>query len=278
MPEVGSELYRLINVGGGDAAAFLQGQLTQDIGLLADGTSLPAAWCDARGRVIVTMRLLLLPESIGLAVPAGIAQDVCDRLTRFRLRADVDLTIRGDDWHCVAVSGTSATDAARAIESRLHGDVVMLGHQPDPSFAEICGPAEAVAAMTGGVELSAEQWANRLIHAGIPRIDATNSEKFTPQMLNLDRLGAVSFSKGCYTGQEVVARTQHLGTSKRRLMHYRCELPTIAVGDKLQELGNNVGEVVNIAGADLLAVTPVALYAQTLHINGVIAKPVALPY
>ena len=107
----------------------------------------------------------------------------------------------------------------------------------------------------------------KLIRAGVPNIDDTNTEAFTPHMLNLDKLGAISFSKGCYTGQEVVARTEHLGQSKRRLMRYEADLDGIAVGDKLSEADRNVGEVVNVVGRELLAVTPVELHKQPLKIG-----------
>ena len=97
-------------------------------------------------------------------------------------------------------------------------------------------------------------------------------------MLNLDALGAISFTKGCYTGQEVVARTEHLGKSKRRLMRYEADGDGIAVGDKLSDGERNVGEVVNVAGRSLLAVTPVELHEQSLKADGVTAKPMGLPY
>ena len=129
-----------------------------------------------------------------------------------------------------------------------------------------------------GAELSDDQKARTLIKAGIPTISTRNSEKFTPHMLNLDRLGAISFSKGCYTGQEVVARTEHLGVSKRRLMRYRSEAVSVAVGDKLTDDGQNVGAVVNVLGHDLLAVTPVALHEKTLRINDTATTPSGLPY
>ena len=92
-------------------------------------------------------------------------------------------------------------------------------------------------------------------------------------MLNLDLLGAISFEKGCYTGQEVVARTQNLGKSKRRLMRYR-SAATLALGDKLSDGDRDVGEVINVIENDLLAVTPVDLHDKTLIANGADVIPV----
>jgi len=120
--------------------------------------------------------------------------------------------------------------------------------------------------------------ARAAILAGKPTIDASNTERFTPHMLNLDRLGAISFSKGCYTGQEVVARTENLGKSKRRMQRYIADKVGIQVGDKLALEGRNVGEVVNVVDRDVLAVTPIDVQAATLTHKEVSLEPAALPY
>jgi folate-binding Fe-S cluster repair protein YgfZ len=92
-------------------------------------------------------------------------------------------------------------------------------------------------------------------------------------MLNLDKLGYISFSKGCYTGQEVVARTENLGKSKRRLIRYKADEEGIKVGDKLSDGERNVGEVVNVTGCDVLAVTPVEMHGQSLKVDDVTISP-----
>lgn len=228
MPEVECELYKLITVGGTEAIDFLQGQLTQDVGLLGHTASIPAAWCNPKGRVFVIIRLLAMAGTIGLVVPAGMTDKIVQRLKMYRLRSKVDIDIAGDDW-------------------QPSGDVF----EADPRV---------------------------LIRAGIPTITEQNSELYTPHMLNLDKLGAISFTKGCYTGQEVVARTENLGKSKRRMMRYQADADAIAVGDKLSDGERNVGEVVNVCGQDLLAVTPVAMHDQVLSMDGVSVTPVGLPY
>src|SRR5690606_1670168 len=96
--------------------------------------------------------------------------------------------------------------------------------------------------------------------------------------LNLDRVGAVSFNKGCYTGQEVVARTEHLGSVRRRLMHFQASGEGFAAGDKLVHENGEVGEVVDVAREHLLAVVPVELHDRTLRIGQLEAAPVGLPY
>jgi folate-binding protein YgfZ len=228
MPEVDCELYKLITVEGTDAVDFLQGQLTQDLGLLAEAGQLPAAWCNPKGRVIVTMRLIQQGETIGLIVPDNMADRVIQRLNMYRLRSKVDISTPSDDWK----------------------DLIAAG-EADPTA---------------------------LIRSGIATIDETNSEAYTPHMLNLDKLGFLSFTKGCYTGQEIVARTEHLGKSKRRLMRYEADKEGIKVGDKLIDDERTVGEVVNVIGRDLLAVTPVGFHGQPLKLGDTTVSPKGVPY
>jgi folate-binding protein YgfZ len=108
----------------------------------------------------------------------------------------------------------------------------------------------------GGRELDYENWRLQRICAGVPEIFGAQSEQFTPHMLNLDLLGAVSLDKGCYTGQEIIARTHYRGATKRRLHRFESDAP-VSPGDKVREGDRNVGEVVNAIGNDLLAVIPV---------------------
>ncbi|MBT8101030.1 MAG: hypothetical protein KJO82_14845 [Gammaproteobacteria bacterium] len=118
------------------------------------------------------------------------------------------------------------------------------------------------------MEGSLDDWLLGRLKAGIVEIGSEQSEKFTPHMLNLDRIGAVSLDKGCYTGQEVVARTHYRGASKRRCFRYRAASP-IQSGDKVTDGNRKIGEVVNAIGTDLLAVVPVAQSDATLYVNDV---------
>jgi folate-binding protein YgfZ len=150
---------------------------------------------------------------------------------------------------------------------------------PDP-FVELFAEKSAIASqhLKFNAPLGHDGWQVALIRAGIPVISGDNSEQYTPHMLNLDRLNAISFDKGCYTGQEVVARTEHLGSSKRRLMRYRCNAESIKVGDSLEHGERSVGKVVNVSAQDLLAVTPVDVHKEALTLGGETAEPVVLPY
>jgi folate-binding protein YgfZ len=115
------------------------------------------------------------------------------------------------------------------------------------------------------------------LRAGIPEIELAQSEKFTPHMLNLDLLGIVSLDKGCYPGQEIVARTHYRGASKRRCLRFKSNKP-VAPGDKISDGDREIGEVVNAIGTDLLAVIPVASVNAVLAIGTDRLTPVDLPY
>jgi len=112
---------------------------------------------------------------------------------------------------------------------------------------------------------------------GVAEIWQPQSEKFTPHMLNLDLINAVDFDKGCYTGQEIVARTHYRGASKRRCMRFESVEPVLP-GDKVSDGDRDVGEVLNAIGNDLLAVVPVDIADNGLTVNGTALRHLPLPY
>ncbi len=137
--------------------------------------------------------------------------------------------------------------------------------------------ADAATAEDLGVadEPAEAEWRARLIAEGVATIEAEQSERFTPHMLNLDLVGAVNFDKGCYPGQEVVARTHYRGATKRRLRRFGTAAD-LGPGDKLQAGGRDAGEVVNVAGRELLAVVP--LDGEDFSFGGEAVEPLPLPY
>jgi hypothetical protein len=286
------QLFNLLNVAGSDARSFLQGQLTQDVYKLDDTPSLLTAWCNPKGRVVAVMRMLDgrgRDDEIGLVVPAALAESVIKRLLTYRFRASVDFKLAGSEWQAIAVSAKDDLAALAALDllpddernaARRARNLIAIDTGATPRSIEVYGTLLAMqeCGLTVRQPLTDDEWQLALINAGIPLIQAATSEKFTPHMLNLDCLGAISFNKGCYTGQEVVARTQHLGHSKRRLMHFESESARAAVGDKLRHEDRDVGDIVNVIGEQLLAVVPSELHGQTLKVQGRPASPVALPY
>lgn len=128
-----------------------------------------------------------------------------------------------------------------------------------------------------GITGSTDDWLLENLRAGIPEIWQAQSEQFTPHMLNLDLIGAVSFDKGCYPGQEIVARTHYRGASKRRTHRFESRQP-VAAGDKVSDGERDVGEALNAIGCDLLAVIPSERADDALSVNGVELRHVPLAY
>jgi folate-binding protein YgfZ len=281
-------LYKSINLHGSDVEEFLQGQLTQDVTRLADTASLPAAWCNPKGRVITTVRLLRRDASVDLVLPSSNLDPVLKRLAMYRLRADVTMDAMGDDWAAVAFRDADSLDLldrlhlkpAAELNACCAGDGFVTVSPGLADCVEVFG--ERARIESAGLDLSLAlgdaDWQAARIEAALPDIGQENSEKYTPHMLNLDLSGAVSFNKGCYTGQEVVARTENLGSSKRRLMRYEVGGASIGIGDPVSDGERDVGSVVNVAGERLLAVTPGAMHERALSVHGSTISPIGLPY
>jgi folate-binding protein YgfZ len=279
-------VYEFLTAIGPDARSFLQGQLTQDLERLTDSSVLPAAWCSPKGRVIATLRVMSLPDGIALILPAGHAHTVLQRISIFRMRAKVDLAVRTDVVG-VAAHATQIPDPDLVPDTTRHSvarkyEVTAVRLDDDSDVVELFGDSAALENAGLDGPLSDDQWRSAVIQAGHVIIDSDTSEKYTPHMLSLDLAGAISFSKGCYTGQEVVARTEHLGKSRRRLMRYECPATNdnnvASPGDDLLDDGRTVGAVVNAAGTNILAVTPADLHEKSLTLGAATATPAALPW
>ncbi|HEX7062550.1 MAG TPA: hypothetical protein VF200_11310 [Woeseiaceae bacterium] len=277
--------FELIRFSGDDAGDFLQGQLTQDVRTLERAGALLTAWCNPQGRVVAVMRLLDLGDAIGLAAPAELAQALVRRFAMYRLRARVEIAIA--TGFCIAAAGADEDRAALAALDLLPPAALLAARRARGLTALAIGEREvelygraadyASAGLVLRAPLTEQQWQQALIAAGIATIGTATAEKYTPHMLNLDRLGAVSFSKGCYTGQEIVARTEHLGRVKRRLARYRLDGGNAAPGDPVLHAGSESGEVVNAAGRDVLAMLPIELHREALTVNGHPALPLEAP-
>jgi folate-binding protein YgfZ len=276
-------MYSQITVRGADAVTFLQGQLTQDLHTVSESCSPLAAWCTPKGRVIAVMRLLKIGDGIGLVLPAELADDLVAGLSRYRLRARVEFLAADPGWRACAVA--NATDiellkarhllpASAAAASCATDGVSVVSPNPAQDHIEVYGTAAALqaAGLSFASPLSDTDWRAARIGSGIADLAPATSGKYTPHMLNLDKLGAVSFKKGCYTGQEIVARTQHLGAAKRRAAHFHAAAP-VAVGDSVLLDGTTVGEVLSAAGREVLVLLPVALQDVELHAGNIALQP-----
>lgn len=207
---------------GADTLSFLQGQLSNDTQRLNEGTPLLAAYSTAQGRVLAL--IYLLPHSSGVVaiLPREILQPTMERMRKFILRAKVRIEDAADALVVAGRFGTIPQRSSRFAEQDGIG-TAPVAHDADRQWIigapqKIAAPADAAAAKR--IE---DAWRLADIRAGLPQVYAATSEAFVAQMLNLDLLDGISFTKGCYTGQEIIARTQHLGRIKRRL--HRLELP-----------------------------------------------------
>ncbi len=286
----------VLRIGGADAVPFLQGQLTNDVRLLEDGRTLLAAYDTPQGRVIALPRLRRGEDAIHALLPTDLLERVSSLLRRFVLRSKVELQIAADlqvGWiGTQPLSGTleAAVDLTRTI-SVVPGSTAapMVAFDYAPGRQVVAVTPDAWRAMTGLSSTRShprirDEWLAADIADGLPQVLAATSEAFVPQMLNLDLLDAISFTKGCYTGQEIVARTQHLGRIKRRLFRYRVATgPAPAPLAALLDRGTKVAEVLLAAERDgaieLLAVTQLESRDRPLALeDGRRAEPLPMAY
>ena len=288
-------------VTGTDAAAFLQGQLTSDVGSLADNAVQRSAWCSSKGRVLANFLLRRTAgDQFELLLPSSLVEPIGKRLSMFVLRSKVAIA---DATHATVRCGVGGPAAAACIAATL-GMTPALNHAmaidggtlialPGNRFLIIASPERAPAlwqTLTPARAAGLGCWEWLTIRAGVPVITPPIQDAFIPQMLNLDALDAIAFGKGCYAGQEIVARTQYLGRLKERLslIHVDGEAPGAGARLFSPAFGDQAcGTVINAAmapggGADLLAVVQTAAVAgATLRLgapDGAPAVLLPLPY
>lgn len=240
--------YGLLSVAGADARAFLHAQLTNDIEHLPADRAALAGWCSAKGRLLASFLVVPAADGFLLQLARDLAAPVAKRLSMFVLRSKVKVTDVSDSWTQFGVWDADfeqpevAWSGARA-RVRV-GERRYLELAPTTDIPESASADEA-------------QWTLQEIRAGRPLISAATQDQFVPQMVNFEQLGGVDFKKGCYPGQEIVARAQYRGQVKRRMV--RAQAPAgvrLAPGQEF-----NGGTVVDVApaenGSELLAVMPI---------------------
>ena len=290
--------YAVLRIAGRDAVTFLQGQFTSDVRGLADGRTQLSACCTNQGRVMAVVRFRQQDEAVYALLPADLASRLATHLRKFVLRAKVEVLLAGDLHIGAILTGSADAPVARVGDPTeltmspvpLAGSTEIVTFQYAPGREVIAAPPAAWRAISGlslsrPNERSQADWIAADIAAGLPEVTAGTTEQFIPQMLNLDLLDAVSFTKGCYTGQEIVARTQHLGRVKRRAMRFR--LASGPAPEPLQNLlldGAKAADVLVTAprpggAVELLAVTNLDVQGRSLATeDGRVAEPMPLPY
>jgi tRNA-modifying protein YgfZ len=229
---------------GPDALPFLQGQLSNDLTRLAADRTLLAGYHNPQGRVIALLRVVqLAPEDLLAVLPRELVPRVSTQLSKFILRAKVKLADESQSWRITGllagVGGNAELSAASpAAEASLVAalpaavdsvariaDSLAVHVAQQPLRWLLLAPATRSPLADAGVLAPPEIWRRAAIAAGEPQVYAATSEEFVAQMLNLDAVGAIAFDKGCYTGQEVIARAHYRGRVKRRLQRFVAAAP-----------------------------------------------------
>lgn len=266
--------YEFIRFSGADALSFLQNMTTNDLSALADpGNTRLTGFCSREGRLLGLMQLSGEGKTLYARVPEGMADLLIERLKPFVFRLKVEMTPVGERWCVVGVAGLDIAEyltradvpvpegpGQTAGREGLHvmciRDHVMEIAVPLTGLTELTNALDAVTIRAG----EAADWERLAIADGIPEIYPTTMDQFIPQMVNLDKIGGLSFDKGCYPGQEIIARIRSRGSVKRHMHRAEADAdPAPGPGtDILDRAGKSIGHVArsttNEHGATMLAV------------------------
>ncbi|MBK5416724.1 CAF17-like 4Fe-4S cluster assembly/insertion protein YgfZ [Pseudomonas sp. TH31] len=261
----------VLAVRGADAGKFLQGQLTCNLNYLSDSQASLGARCTQKGRMQSSFRILLEGDGVLLAMATELLEPQLADLKKYAVFSKSKLTDESAAWVRLGLDHGDAALRSLGLELPADTDSVartdgLIAIRVSPERAELWVAADQADVIKGKLSaLLAEgdlnQWLLGQIRAGIGQVMPSTRELFIPQMLNLQAVGGVSFKKGCYTGQEIVARMQYLGKLKRRL--YRLQLDGSELPEPGTQLfspshGSSIGEVVIAArgkqNIELLAV------------------------
>ncbi len=276
----------VIRAQGPEAAQFLQGQLTQDMLHIEPHEARLAGYCSAKGRLLASFVVWRAgPEELLLACSADVLPATLKRLSMFVLRAKCKLSDASGDWPLYGVVGQAWAAAPWKVADAHEGKAIRL---PD-----VQGATRHLLALPAGAEtpalpaLDAVQWTRLEVASAVPRVVAATAEQFVPQMVNFEITGGVNFQKGCYPGQEIVARSQYRGTLKRRAQLFAVTAAA-AAAQAGQEIFHSADPdqpagMVALAGADIVLaeVKLTALDSGSLHLGsaqGPALERLPMPY
>lgn len=242
---------------GDDARAFLHAQLTNDVENLPAGRARYAGWCSAKGRLLATFLVIPFAGGFLLQLSRDLAPAVAKRLSMFVLRSKVKVTDVSGQWTQFGIWAPGGGDPLSVVENE--------------GAVTICIDAERSLVLAGErlvSNVADVEWMIEEVRAGRPLIAQATQDQFVPQMVNLERAGGVDFRKGCYPGQEIVARAQYRGAVKRRMVRLRGA--ALQPGQELfsdDSPDTASGTVVNAAGDEALAVVQVSVIDARLPIR-----------
>ena len=289
----------LIQFTGEDAQNFLQGQLSNDVRQLDGATTQYTSFNSPKGRMLANGLLWQsAPNTYYFQLPESLREAIQKRLSMFVMRSKLTVSDVSESWVKLGVGGPGAaavlTEILGALPATVHGLVKgefgSLMYLPGDTYTLLLHPEQATAIweklLQQAKPVAAVHWEAQLLRAGIPTILPATQEQFVAQMLNYELIGGVNFKKGCYPGQEIVARTQYLGKPKRRMYLAHIdggEAPQ--AGDELYSADfpdQATGMIVNAApaangGFDVLAVLQISSAgSQALHLKSIQGPALAL--
>ncbi|HEY6644876.1 hypothetical protein [Povalibacter sp.] len=266
-------------VAGPDAREFLQGQLSFDMQRLTPQRLELASCSSPQGRVQAVLWMIQRSDAILLILPAELVDAVVIRLRKYALRARIKVESGVDRF---VIGGVRATGEPQASRSHLERDGISLIQWPtDPDRMLIVAPHGTP--MQNDAQFATD-WQQADIRAGLPQVYLQTHELFVAQMLNVDLLGGISFEKGCYTGQEIIARTHFRGTVKRRMVAFRADGAPPSPAARILSGDSHAGDVVDSVatpqGCELLAVVSLAELQKELRLadSGVVLQRLEMPY
>lgn len=258
----------VIRASGADAATFLHGQLTSSVTTLDGSQARLAGYCSAKGRLLASFVMWKAADGdVLLACHGSLLAATLKRLSMFVLRARCTLSDAGAElplWGLAGAPASAVVDGLAVWGQRQHagGSWIRLPDAAGRPRALQAGSAAAVAALAApALDIAVWRWLD--VCSGVATLEAATADQFVPQMLNFELLGGVDFQKGCYPGQEVVARSQYRGTLKRRTFRFSCTAQAAAgqelfhSGDPLQPAGIVCNAAPRPAAADGSAGAPV---------------------
>jgi folate-binding protein YgfZ len=289
----------LMRFAGSDALSFLQGQLSNDTGRLEKGSPLLAAYSTPQGRVAAVMHVLPYSGGAIAILPREILLPTLERLRKFVLRAKVAAEDVSEHYVLIGLhdpsglrdAGLGTPDAGSGY---LEQGGIGIGRVSSRSsrYWVIGSTADLAKHQLAGEHSSRERGAERIerdwrladIREGLPQIYAATREMFVAQMLNLDLIDGISFTKGCFTGQEIIARTQHLGRIKRRMFRLRLPAGSWAIGQAVHLIDGRAGRLTEVVpeGEEFEALAVLNLEASAPETDApgdtVAAHELPLPY
>ena len=257
----------LIQVYGDDARAFLQGQTSNDVNQVNDNHSQLSAYCNPKGRMLASFRIFQRSETFYLVLPRELLEDTMKRLRMFVMMSKVTLEDADDTLVRFGFSGPTASDELESAlggkppgnpnEVTQQGGITLIRAAGDIPRFELYGELDAMSSLwdklnVRAAPVGASSWRLLDILAGIPTLYLATREAFIPQMVNLEVIDGVSFQKGCYPGQEIVARTHYLGKPKRRMFRLQFNSsiapePGAALFSSTDPTGQPIGTIVSSA-------------------------------